>query len=111
MTVLAVGVLGAVDLAAATYTTVYQVPDSTTRANFNVTFVNRSNVAAYVRLGFNAAVGTPAATEFRVYDYIIEANDPPFVLSGYLLANQEYVVAYSSIASVTCVVEGFSGAK
>lgn len=111
MTVLSVGVLGQADLAAATYTTVYQIPDSTTRANFNVVFCNRSSSVASVRLAFSAASGTPVAAAFRVYDYIIEPNDPPFVLSGCLLANSEYIVAYSSVASVTCSVEGFTGAK
>lgn len=111
MTVNAVGILGQVSLTALTYTTVYRVPDATTRANFNVIFCNTTPSVAKVRLAFCVTAFTPTASEFRVYDYEINPNDPPFVISGFLLAGMEYVTAWSNIAAVTCAVEGFSGAK
>jgi hypothetical protein len=102
---MASGRLGGNDLSAITLTTIYTVPASTV-ASVTVRFCNRSSTAiALVRLAISAAA-TPAAAEYLEYDAVLAPNGV-LECTGLVLEATRLVVAYSSVANVTCQVYGW----
>lgn len=95
--------LGAADLSATTLTTVYTVP-ANTEAIVNINVCNRGSSAATVRLAI-AEGATPGAEDYIEYDFEIPANGV-LERTGRHMQASLLVVAYSSAASVSVVVDG-----
>jgi hypothetical protein len=101
---MASGKLGGVNLTAATNTTLYTVPASTT-ASFSVNFANRNTTSVAVRLAIGSSA-TPAATDWVFYDVIIPGNGE-LERTGLVLGAADLVVVYSSAANVTATAYGY----
>jgi hypothetical protein len=101
---MASGILGQSAPAAATYTTVYTVPASTT-ATFNVNIVNTGSSPVNVRLAL-AAGATPATSEFVEYDINLLASGV-LERTAFVAQATKRVVVYTDIATVSVSVYGY----
>jgi hypothetical protein len=109
---MATGRLGAADLSATTYTTVYTCP--TTRfAVVGLSICNRNATSVFVRISLQTATGTPANTEFLEYDSEIVANGVLERTGIVMDDNQQtsniggkYLVVRASTTGVSVVVMG-----
>lgn len=101
------GLLGSVDLAATTNTTVYQVPASPTSlvAATSVNFCNRNSTGVRVRLAI-CDTTTPGADEYFEYERSIGPYES-FERTGLPTQAGKYYVAYASAANVSAQVYGF----
>lgn len=106
---MASGKLGAVDLAANTYATVYTVPASTV-TTLNITAVNRGTTGATVRVALSTAASTPDSPDFIEYDVVIPANGGVLERTALVAGAGEKVMAISTTGSVSVRVHGFEGA-
>ena len=104
---MATGRLGAVDLSAATDTTVYTCP-VTTFSVVSVSVCNRGSTAATIRIAV-AASATPTAAEWIEYDSTILAKGV-LERTGIVLAAGQVLVVRSSAVSVNAVVMGIETA-
>jgi len=100
---MATGRLGAINLTAGANTTAYTVPASTYSV-VTVSFCNRSNQAAALRLAV-AAADTPTGAEWIEYDTEIQAKGV-LERTGLVLDAGKKVVAYSSADNTSVVVMG-----
>lgn len=98
------GILGAVDLAAATNTTLYTVPAGKV-ASLAMNFCNRGTASTTVRLAIGSSA-TPAATDWLIYDAVIPPNGS-VERTGIVLDAAKLVVVYSSNANVTATAYGY----
>lgn len=98
------GILGFTDLSATTNTSVYTVPAATT-TSFSVCFTNRNSSSVTVRLAI-CATGTPANSEYIVYDAVVQANSS-LERTGLVAQTGKIVVAYSSTANVSVQAYGY----
>ena len=104
---MASGRLGANDVAAATYTTVYTCPASTF-AVVSINFLNRGNSSCFVRLAV-ADASTPTAGEFMEYDTELTAKSV-LERTGLVLSAGQLLVVYSNIANISAVTFGIETA-
>ncbi len=104
---MASGRLGANDVAAATYTTVYTCPASTF-AVVSINFLNRGNASCFVRLAV-ADASTPTAGEFMEYDTELTAKSV-LERTGLVLSAGQLLVVYSNIANISAVTFGIETA-
>lgn len=104
---MATGRLGAVDLSAATDTTVYTCP-ATTFSVVSVSVCNRGSTSATVRIAV-AASATPTAAEWIEFDSTILAKGV-LERTGIVLAAGQLLVVRSSAVSVNAVVMGIETA-
>lgn len=104
---MATGRLGASDVAAGVNTTVYTVPAST-YAVVTVSFCNRSNTAAALRLAV-ASADTPTNAEYVEFDTEIMAKGV-LERTGLVLDAGKKIVAYSSSDATSVVVMGIETA-
>tara|TARA_Y200000002_G_scaffold301735_1_gene256958 strand:- start:220 stop:537 length:318 start_codon:yes stop_codon:yes gene_type:complete len=104
---MASGRLGASDVAAATYTTVYTCPASTF-AVVSINFLNRGNSSTFVRLAI-ADAATPTAGEFMEYDTELT---PKSVLerTGIVMSAGQLLVVYSNNGNTSAVTFGIETA-
>jgi hypothetical protein len=100
---MATGRLGAVDISAATWTTLYTVP-STTFTVLNMSVVNRSNASVAIRVAVSTST-TPGNSEYIEYGATI---DPSGVLerTGIVLDAGKNLLVYCSTANVSFVAWG-----
>lgn len=98
------GVLGRANLSATTNTTIYTVP-ATKLASFSVNICNRNTNSAAVRIAVSSS-GTPAATDWVVYDAIVQGNGV-LERSGLVAEAGQLVVVYASAANVTAMAFGY----
>ena len=104
---MASGRLGASDVAAATYTTVYNVyhfPNSVEVVNF----LNRGNSSCFVRLAV-ADAATPTAGEFMEYDTELTAKSV-LERTGLVLSAGQLLVVYSNAVNISAVTFGIETA-
>lgn len=101
---MASGILGVSAPTAATNTTVYTVPASTT-ASFSVNICNKSFETVYVRLAL-AATGTPASSEWLMYDIPVEANSA-IERTGLVAGATINTVVYTNSSDVAVQVYGY----
>ena len=101
---MATGRLGAANLAAATYTTLYTVPSNTFTVA-TVSFCNRSGGAVTVRLALAASAGTPADTEFLEFGAEVLAGGV-LERTGIVMDAGKVLTVYSSAISVTAIAMG-----
>jgi hypothetical protein len=104
---MASGRLGASDVAAATYTTVYTCPASTF-AVVSINFLNRGNSSCFVRLAV-ADASTPTAGEFMEYDTELTAKSV-LERTGLVLSAGQLLVVYSNAVNVSAVTFGIETA-
>jgi hypothetical protein len=104
---MASGRLGANDVAAATYTTVYTCPASTF-AVVSINFLNRGNASCFVRLAV-ADASTPTAGEFMEYDTELTAKSV-LERTGLVLSAGQLLVVYSNAVNVSAVTFGIETA-
>ena len=104
---MASGRLGANDVAAATYTTVYTCP-ADTFAVVSINFLNRGNASCFVRLAV-ADASTPTAGEFMEYDTELTAKSV-LERTGLVLSAGQLLVVYSNIANISAVTFGIETA-
>lgn len=105
---MATGRVGASDLSATTWTTVYTVPAATTFTG-SISVCNRTAGQVTVRLGLGTG-SSPSAGEYIEYDLPLTPAGTPgssFERSGVVLETGMKVLAYSSAASVSVVVYGY----
>ena len=97
------GRLGAVDLVAATNTSVYTVP-ATTFSVVTLSICNRGSTAATLRVSVSA-LAIPANNEFIEFDTSLA---PKGVLerTGIVLDAGKFLVVNSNVSSVTAVAYG-----
>lgn len=101
---MASGILGQSAPSAATNTTVYTVPSSTT-ATFNVNIVNTGTSVATVRLAISAT-GTPSSSEWVEYGAQVLAGGV-LERSGFVAQATKNVVVYTDTATVSVSVYGY----
>jgi len=102
---MATGRLGGNDLSAASNTTIYTVPSGKV-ASITVRFCNRSSSAiALIRLAI-AAAASPTSAEWLEYDAVLAPNGV-LECTGLVIEAARLVVAYASVANVTCQVYGW----
>jgi len=104
---MATGRLGASDVTSGENTVVYTVPAST-YAVVTVSFCNRSNTAASLRLAV-ASADTPTNAEYVEYDTEIMAKGV-LERTGLVLDAGKRIVAYSSSDATSVVVMGIETA-
>jgi hypothetical protein len=104
---MASGRLGASDVAAATYTTVYTCPASTF-AVVSINFLNRGNASCFVRLAV-ADASTPTAGEFMEYDTELTAKSV-LERTGLVLSAGQLLVVYSNAVNISAVTFGIETA-
>ena len=97
------GLLGSADLAAATLTTICTLPAGS--QSFTVNICNRNTNNVVVRVAPLATTGTPAVSEWFVFDDTILANKT-MQLSGITSGSAKNVVVYSDTANVSVNVYG-----
>ena len=101
---MASGILATSAPTAATDTTVYTVPASTT-TTFNASFCNRGTTVAQIRLAVYAAA-TPTTAEYLEYDAELPANGV-IERTGIVAQAGKLVVVYTSSANISVVLHGF----
>ena len=84
-----------------TYTTLYTVPASTEAIVSSIVICNTAGAAATYRIGITTTAGTPAASEWIVYDASVAANDSVFLTVGACLNAGKVVRVSSSATTVT----------
>ena len=102
---MATGRLGAVDISATTWTTVYTVP-ATTFSVVSLNVVNRGATNVQIRIAVTTNASNPANGEYIEYDATIV---PKGVLekTGIVMdSTNKYLVVYSSASSVNAVAMG-----
>ena len=104
---MASGRLGANDVAAATYTTVYTCP-ADTFAVVSINFLNRGNASCFVRLAV-ADASTPTAGEFMEYDTELTAKSV-LERTGLVLSAGQLLVVYSNAVNISAVTFGIETA-
>ena len=104
---MASGRLGANDVAAATYTTVYTCP-ADTFAVVSINFLNRGNASCFVRLAV-ADAATPTAGEFLEYDTELTAKSV-LERTGLVLSAGQLLVVYSNAVNISAVTFGIETA-
>lgn len=100
---MATGRLGAENLTAGTYTTLYTCPVDTFAA-VSVSFCNRGNTATSLRLAI-ADLDEPTDAEFIEYDITIEAKGV-LERTGLVLAADQKIVVRSSGVNTSAVAFG-----
>ena len=93
-------VLGQVEPAAATLTTLYTVPALTSAVCSTLSICNKG-VSTQVRLAVRPAGAAIADTHYVVYNADISANDTLFFTLGITLATTDVVSIYAGTADVT----------
>ena len=104
---MASGRLGASDVAAGTYTTVYTCPASTF-AVVSINLLNRGNSSCFVRLAI-ADASTPTNGEFIEFDTELT---PKSLLerTGIVMQAGKLLVVYTHVANVSAVAFGIETA-
>jgi hypothetical protein len=84
-----------------TYGTLYSTSASATAVVSTVSVCNTASAAATYRIGIMGSAGTPAASNWIVYDSTINPNDTQFLTVGITLGNTQFIRVSSSANTVT----------
>ena len=94
-------VLGQVNPAATTATTLYTVPASTSTVVSTIVICNQAASAATFRIAVRPAGATLAAIHYVAYDVTVGASDSTALTLGLTLATTDVVTVYASTATVS----------
>jgi glucose-6-phosphate dehydrogenase assembly protein OpcA len=94
-------VLGQVNPAATTATTLYTVPASTSTVVSTIVICNQTAVAATFRIAVRPAGATLAAIHYVAYDITVGASDSTALTLGITLATTDVLTVYASTATLS----------
>ena len=94
-------VLGQVNPAATTATTLYTVPSATNTVVSTIVICNQASSAATFRIAVRPAGATLAAIHYVAYDVTVGASDSTALTLGLTLAATDVVTVYASTATVS----------
>jgi len=94
-------VLGQLNPAAATATTLYTVPAATAAVASTLSVCNQGAIAALFRVAVRPAGATLAVRHYLVYDSSLTASDSAFLTIGITLATTDVVTVYTSSADLS----------
>lgn len=93
-------VLGQINPAATTATTLYTVPAATSAVASTLSICNMG-VTTSVRVAVRPAGATLATQHYIVYDTIVSSTDTLFLTIGIALATTDVVTVYAGTSTVT----------
>lgn len=99
-------VLGQVNPAATTATTLYTVPSSTSTVVSTINVCNQSASAGTFRIAIRPAGATLAAQHYLSYDTVIAANDSIALTIGVTLATTDVITVYANTATMSFAAFG-----
>ena len=99
-------VLGQINPAATTATTLYTVPASTSTVVSTIVITNQAAAAATYRISVRPAGATQTAAMYLAYDVAVAANDSTALTLGITLATTDVITVYASSATVSFNVFG-----
>jgi len=88
-----------------TYATLYNTPALTEAVISSLVITNQSSSAVTVRVGMDTTAGTPAASEFLVYDAAVAGNDTVALTLGITMPASNFIRVASSAS--TCNFTAF----
>lgn len=88
-----------------TYATLYTTPSATEAVISSLVITNQSSSALTVRVGMDTTAGTPAASEFLIYDAAIAGNDTVALTLGITMPASNFIRVSSSAS--TCNFTAF----
>lgn len=94
-------VLGQVNPAATTATTLYTVPSAKSAVISSLTVCNQASTAATFRVAVRPAGATLAAVHYVAYDVAVGAADTTALTLGITLATTDVVTVYASTANIS----------
>lgn len=94
-------VLGQVNPAATTNTTLYTVPAATQAVVSTISVCNQAGTAATFRIAVRPAGAALAAEDYIVYGATVPASDSTFFTVGLTLAATDVVTVYASSANLS----------
>jgi hypothetical protein len=94
-------VLGQVNPAATTATTLYTVPASKSAVISSLTICNQASSAATFRVAVRPGAATLAAQHYIAYDVAVGAADTTVLTLGITLATTDVVTVYASTANIS----------
>lgn len=97
----AIKVLGQVNPAATTATTLYTVPASTSTVISTITVANQAGSAATFRVSVRPAGAAQTAAMYLAFDVTVNGNDTVILTLGLTLATTDVVTVYSSSTTVS----------
>jgi glucose-6-phosphate dehydrogenase assembly protein OpcA len=94
-------VLGQINPAATTATTLYTVPSAKSAVISSLTICNQASTSATFRVAVRPAGATLAAVHYVAYDVTVGAADTTALTLGITLATTDVVTVYASTATVS----------
>lgn len=94
-------VLGQVNPAATTATTLYTVPAAVATIVSTISVCNQASTAATFRIAVRPAGATLAAQHYIVYGATVPASDSTMITVGLTLATTDVVTVYASSATLS----------
>ena len=94
-------VLGQVNPAATTATTLYTVPSAKSAVISSLTICNQASSSATFRVAVRPAGATLAAVHYVAYDVAVGAADTTVLTLGITLATTDVVTVYASTANIS----------
>jgi hypothetical protein len=99
-------VLGTSNPTAATATTLYTVPSSTSTIVSTINICNQASSNGAFRLAIRPAGATLAANHYLAFDTMIPSNDSIALTLGITLATTDIVTVYANTANVSFLAFG-----
>ena len=99
-------VLGQVDTAATTVTTLYTVPDATVTTISSIVVANRTGSAITFRLTVHVAGASADDKQYLYYDKSVAANDSLTIVIGITLNQTDVLKVYASAVDMSFNVFG-----
>lgn len=99
-------VLGQLNPSAATATTLYTVPGSTSAILSGITVANRSSTATSYRVAIRPAGASLSNEHYVAYDVLIPGNTVHTLPGGMGLATTDVVTVYATLATLSFGVFG-----
>jgi hypothetical protein len=99
-------VLGQVAPGAASLTTLYTVPASTSTAVSSITICNRSATATSFRVAIRPSGAAISNEHYLYYDVTIAGNDTFVATIGVTLATTDVVSVYATLATLSMQIYG-----
>ena len=99
-------VLGNINPAATTATTLYTVPAATSTIVSTITVCNQSASTGSFRLAVRPAGATLAANQYVAFDTPVAYNDTVALTLGITLAATDVITAYASSANISFLAFG-----